>query len=393
MRIGFLFNHEAGHQVAHALPVALALARLRPDIAVEILHSQGPVATEIARIGGAALGGCRLRPLAVRSRLARAAHRLLGNAIPLERVALLRDNLDAFRALDLLVVPEKTSLLLRARFGLDRLPLIYTSHGAGDGPLGFDRATGDFDLLLLPGEKARDRLAAAGLLARAAHAIIGYPKFDLVGRAARPALFDNGRPTVLYNPHPSPGLSSWYRMGRAILDYFAGSERYNLIFAPHVMLFRKRLTIALDPPSIGWVGSVPRRLNGLPHIRIDTGSPASFDMTYTLGADIYLGDASSQVYEFLIRPRPCVFADPRGRDWRPDPNFGHWRAGPVIGDIAGLDAALHAATRRPDAFRAVQREMFAHTFDPSPTPAAERAARAVGDFADRRIDRQARVGR
>jgi hypothetical protein len=27
MRIGFLFNHDQVHQVAHSLPIALALAR------------------------------------------------------------------------------------------------------------------------------------------------------------------------------------------------------------------------------------------------------------------------------------------------------------------------------------------------------------------------------
>ena len=42
-------------------------------------------------------------------------------------------------------------------------------------------------------------------------------------------------------------------------------------------------------------------------IRVDLGSPASTDMRYTLPSDVYLGDASSQVYEFLIKPRHCIF--------------------------------------------------------------------------------------
>lgn len=29
-------------------------------------------------------------------------------------------------------------------------------------------------------------------------------------------------------------------------------------------------------------------------------------MTYTPAADIYLGDVSSQSYEFLLDPRPCL---------------------------------------------------------------------------------------
>ena len=39
-------------------------------------------------------------------------------------------------------------------------------------------------------------------------------------------------------------------------------------------------------------------------------------MAYTQRADIYLGDVSSQVYEFLLNPRPCVFLNPRRFDWR-----------------------------------------------------------------------------
>src|SRR3546814_11806747 len=95
-------------------------------------------------------------------------------------------------------------------------------------------------------------LAQAELLKDDGHAIVGYPKFDLPPRTGGPRLFPKERPTVLYNPHPSPALSSWYSMGPQILDWFAAQDRYNLIFAPHVMLFRKRLTASLSPFALGW---------------------------------------------------------------------------------------------------------------------------------------------
>src|SRR5690606_4003226 len=151
-----------------------------------------------------------------------------------------------------LVVPEKTSALLKTRFGL-RTALIHTRHGAGDRAIGFDKASSRFDLVLLSGPKIRDRLEQAGQLKPGGYAIVGYPKFDLPPARPSGPLFDKPRPTVLYDPHPSPSQSSWYRVGPAVLEWFADQDRFNLLFAPHVMLFAKRWTIGLDPLSIARV--------------------------------------------------------------------------------------------------------------------------------------------
>jgi hypothetical protein len=103
-------------------------------------------------------------------------------------------------------------------------------------------------------------------------------------------------------------------------------------------------------------------------------------MTYTRAADVYLGDVSSQVCEFLVRPRPCLFANPRHLAWRSDPSFAAWRLGPVFDDIAqlgdALDEAIVGQPRRVEA----QRAYVAETFDLSATPSAIRAAEAIRDF-------------
>ncbi|PZQ21212.1 MAG: hypothetical protein DI569_12770 [Sphingopyxis macrogoltabida] len=380
MNIGFLFNHHGGHQVAHALPVALELGRLNPAASIRILVSEGAegeVRRLTAPLNGSAPDIVRLRPA---SPIARAANRASGRALPVDIISSLHRNLDRFRDLDALVVPEKTSLLLKSLFGLKSLKLVHTRHGAGDRAIGFDKASGKFDLVLLSGEKIRDRLAQADLLKTDGHAIVGYPKFDLPPRAGRPRLFPKDRPTVLYNPHPSPALSSWYRMGPQILDWFAASDRYNLIFAPHVMLFRKRLTASLSPFALGWnFGPRPDHYEH-DHILIDTGSPACLDMSYTEAADIYLGDASSQVYEFIRRPRPCVFLNPRRLAWQGNPDFAHWRAGPVVEDMSGLAAAFADEPRLTGTLRTRQEQMFRYSFDLSDRPSSERAARAILDF-------------
>lgn len=379
MRIGFLFNHHGGHQVAHALPVAFELQRQNPETEVSILVSEGCEA-EVRRLAAAQAARntlpaiIRLRPP---SALASAANKATGRAIPADIVSVLHRNLDRFRKLDALVVPEKTSLLLKSLFGLKSLRLVHTRHGAGDRAIGFDRASGKFDLVLLSGEKIRDRLAQAELLKDDGHAIVGYPKFDLPPRPAGPRLFPKDRPTVVYNPHPSPALSSWYAMGPQILDWFAKDDRYNLIFAPHIMLFKKRLTASLSPFALGWnYGPRPDHYEH-DHMLIDTGSAASLDMTYTDAADIYIGDASSQVYEFIRRPRPCIFLNPRRIAWQGNPDFAHWRAGTVVETLDELAAALADVPRLSAAMHERQEDMFRYSFDLQDRPSSERAAEAI----------------
>lgn len=385
MHVGFLLSHEGAHQVAHALPVALALARQRMDVLVEIFFARGAVEREvhrlIARLGLSS--NCRLVMLDEPSMSARLATRAIGNAAPLNRISILKKNLERFRRLTALVVPEKTALMLKTRFGLSDLRMIHTRHGAGDRAVGFDKASGLFDYVLLSGAKIRDRLDEAGHLKRDSYAIVGYPKFDLLEAVDRRPLFDNGRPTVLYNPHAAPGLSSWFKIGARVLDYFARSQDYNLIFAPHIMLFAKRLSVSLSPLSMAWVRDVPAHYRSLPHMVIDTGSDASVDMRYTSAANIYLGDASSQVYEFLARPRPCIFLDTNKQHWQGNPDFAHWSAGPVVSDIAGLDRALQGAVADPHGYAEMQRQLFQYSFDLCPTSSATRAAHAILAYLER----------
>lgn len=131
--------------------------------------------------------------------------------------------------------------------------------------------------MLLPGQKNADRLTAIGCLKPGRYAVTGYPKFEVIrawGRGRR-RLFDNPNPVVVYNPHFNQHLGSWARMGRAVLDFFVANPHYNLIFAPHAVLFARR-----------WRhhASLPPGYKGVSNILIDIDSPALSDMTYTLAA-------------------------------------------------------------------------------------------------------------
>ena len=375
-RVGFLFNHDAAHQVAHSLPVALALARAHPQVEV-VLASTHPSLTAAVRRGGggAEAGGPPLVELPLRSPGARAAEAALGRWLPVRKLLVYGDHLPFFRGLDLLVVAEKTSLVLKTRHGLRDLPVVHTRHGAGDRAIGFDRASARFDHVLVSGRKIADRLTAEAGLDPSRISVVGYPKFDLPAGRAPPDLFPERRPTVLYNPHPSPRLSSWWRWGRAVLERFAASGRWNLVVAPHVMMSARPWVVTVAPPGIAAAERPLRGFRPPAHVHLDRGSPASMDMTWTEAADVYLGDVSSQVYEFLRRPRPCVFLNAHGVDWRGRADYAHWRAGPVVDHVDRLEAALdEAVARHADVHAPVQRELFAYSFDLTGRPSSERAA-------------------
>ncbi|UAK23004.1 hypothetical protein [Sphingomonas nostoxanthinifaciens] len=378
MKIGFFFNHDQVHQVAHSLPIALALMRIAPEVGVVIATTNDRLTAEVRRLAAKSGVAVPLVQLGLTRRASRVAARWLEAVVPVSKLAVYRDNLDFFRGLDMLVVAEKTSLLLKTRYGLDALRIVHTRHGAGDRAIGFDKASAGFDQILVSGPKIAERLIHEAGIPADKLATVGYPKFDLVGQTGAPALFaDPSKPVVLYNPHPSPHLSSWYRHGRQVLDFFLRDGRYNLIFAPHVMLFHRRFVLTIDWLRIDRPGIVEDRFRDAPNIHVDLGSNASTDMTYTMMADLYLGDVSSQIYEFLYRPRPALFLNSHGVDHADDPNYLHWRAGEVIANPDDLGAALDRALAQHESYCPVQRELFQRSFDLTDEPSADRAARAI----------------
>lgn len=377
--ICFLFNHDQPHQVAHSLPIALALARTG-TVGITLATTHPRLEAEIRRIAGNDLALMELVRLDITSPLSRAVVAGLDRLLPVRKLAIYRDNLDFFRKFDAIVVSEKSSLLLKTRYGLDT-KLIHTRHGAGDRAIGFNRESALFDLVLVAGPKIRDRLIRDADVAPDRIAIVGYSKFDIVADTPRPRLpvQGNGRPTVLYNPHPSPHLSSWYAMGEAVLEQFRQSDRYNLIFAPHVMLFQRKWAVTIDKLSVARVRPPNPHYRDAPNMLIDLGSPRSIDMTYTRAADIYIGDVSSQIYEFLIAQRPCLFLDAHGTDWRGNPDYTHWQAGPVSTSADDIIAQVDAAVASHPDYLSTQRTLLAATFDLADTPSSQRAARAIID--------------
>jgi hypothetical protein len=383
-KICFLFNHDQTHQIAHSLPIALQMAKNGvADVTLAVTSTL--VELEIRRLSGAALEGIKIAQLQTKSMVSQILVRALDNLVPARKLLVYRDNLDFFRQFDALVVSEKSSLILKTRYGLKDLKFIHTRHGAGDRAIGFNTESAQFDLILVSGEKIRDRLICDAGVPPEKIRITGYAKFDIIVPEQKPLFPASDRRTILYNPHPSPHLSSWFKFGEEVLEQFYQSGRYNLIFAPHVMLFTRPWTVTIDKLSIAAAKRPNARYNDAPHMLMDLGSPACTDMTYTNAADLYLGDVSSQVYEFLHRPRPCLFLDAHDTQWQGNPNYRHWTTGPVKTDAKDIIRAVDAAFASQASYNDAQRAALADSFSVTNVPASARAASAIIDYLDQAI--------
>ncbi|MDB5713398.1 MAG: hypothetical protein JWO15_795 [Sphingomonadales bacterium] len=374
MKIGFLFNHDAAHQVAHSVGIMRAYAVKNPQDSVVALASPALRDTVRALANDVSLDWIDFRP----GPIARTLAPLLDRIAPFSRKAALAANLETIASLDALVATERTCLWAKRKLGARAPAFIYIPHGAGDRGVTYHSELAQFDLLLVPGQKYVNEATAQHLV----HAgnriqIIGYPKFDTLLDHSPKRLFDNDNPVFVYNSHFDPYLSSWYDFGPALVDWFAVHPEFNLIVAPHVMLFRKNFHWSLEYRTGRFRPDIPASAKS-PNILIDVDTPRLFDMTYMRAADVYIGDASSQIYEFMTNPRPAFFLDPHGTP------LHHWRAGPVVKSLDALTALLPNYRSVGKEFAPAQRELFAETFDPSPIPASQRGAEAIAGFmADR----------
>lgn len=364
MRIAFLYIAEA-YQCYHGAAIAFELAR-RPGWTVVNYHNDPETPHHLERIRAAyGVPPVETRRLH-RSPLTVALQRL--KRLGMFKDLVMRDNAAELDGYDAIFAVEDTAAALR-RLGVRRPRLIYHPHGVGDRARGFVRDIAVFDHVLLAGPKTAERMLREGLIRPDAYTLTGSVKLETgfrVGEVAAP-LFSQAAPTVFYNAHKEPRLTSWHRFIEPMLAGFAADPSLNLIVAPHVKLFRRHP----ERHRTNW------RARSTPNVLIDPGSDRSVDMTYAVASDIYVGDVSSQVYEFLMRPRPCVFLNAHRIDWRDDPSFAHWHLGDVVDDPADLMAAIHAAPARHALYRARQEAMADASLGDRSPGAAARAAQAV----------------
>lgn len=383
MQVCFLYNHDAGHQVAHSIGIAAALAQHHPHIRTVIAYGSPDIQAEIVKhLSQEQIGLLQWLDLSLPA-WANAGLQPLNRLFPARRLMRLWAGAKRLRKFDMIVSTERTCLSLKRRWRDSGPAFAYVPHGSGDRNVAYHPALRDFDLMLLSGQKLVDQMEANNIAPASHCRIIGYCKFDGLKSRTPDKFFADDKPVFLYNPHFDPVLSSWYDHGPAILDWFAAHPEYNLIFAPHVMLFYKTLHISPEYKKGRRRPDLKPQWLECPNILIDTDSDRLFDMSYTLAADTYIGDMSSQVYEFLYRPRAVFFLDVHsgGRPGEGKPAYEMWQNGPVVSSADELFRCLPLWQGVAAQYRAEQQRLLAYTADVGdPRPAAERGAEAIAGY-------------
>ena len=80
----------------------------------------------------------------------------------------------------------------------------------------------------------------------------------------------------------------------------------------------------------------------LTHVsRNDFYSNNNVDGSYINAADVYIGDVSSMVTDFIFKEnKSCIFINSYDIDWRNDKSFNFWNCGKVIDEFEELDSAI-----------------------------------------------------
>jgi len=251
--------------------------------------------------------------------------------------------------------------------------LIYKFHGVGTRDYSFEQGLNQFDLLLVPGVYYFERLVNQLTLDQRSIQIVGHPKFewqDLMC-AKQPILFNNKNPIFYYNPHWNTELSSFVNWSKPILNFFYNNKDYNLIFAPHPLLkhFSKR-----EKRDFNYSNYQTE------NILVDLDGVFSVDGTYCDIADVYIGDVSGIVTEWISRkPRPCVFINAHGHDWIKDPSYESWNCGVVIENVSDLETLLKSSLEK-NKYVNIQETFSARMIYRGKQSASEKTANYIKEF-------------
>ena len=349
--VAFLFLGES-LLIPHLLPIVDALAELAPAQPIDLwVRDEATEAVLAARTHGNAMVRIRRAP---------------GFDRRLRKLPLLLRMVPRLWSAPVVVCAEQTSLWIPRLFPF-HWRFIKTAHGVGSMSARDDPRRRAAWQLLVPSELERETYLRRGISPERVLAT-GYVKASFTGGAFRPR-FPTPRPIVLYTPHWQRHRSSWWDWGRQIVAMLIRQRRFNVILAPHQRLVER------DPT----VRDVLAEAAAAPHVHADLDSFAMVDGSYTAAADIYLGDTSSQVVEFLARPRPCVFLNSQQLDWRATDDHGFWECGEVVDDLARVEGALDEAAHAHERYIQVQRAFAAKALGDTSSEAPRRAARIILD--------------
>ena len=372
-QIGFLLLENI-HHIYHIAPIAYELSRLN---ATEVtIFTSFPRSIDLLKKLNVIFPNHRCKIIILQQSLTRKLITLKRRTIPRTK-NIIRNNFDLLLSMDAIVSPDFYTDFLKEKLEshhyVKKPKFIFTFHGAGDGSYGFREELKSYDFLLLSGEKVKRRLQENNILTDKNWKIIGYPKFDITIHSNNNIdhLFKNNNPIILYNPHFKNILSSWPTWGLNILEELYHSDQYNLIFSPHIALFDKTK----------YHHEIPQKYFNANNIHIDINSEHCVDMTYTKIADIYMGDVSSQAYEFIYQARPCLFLNTHGIEWENNKDYQHWNLGKVIDRFDQLMPAIKNAQADFSNYKQIQENSFKDTFNiQSNVSSSKRGADAIIEY-------------
>ena len=361
-RVAVLFLGET-LLIPHLFPIVEHLAVLDPGLPIDLWVSTSVHEALLTR-WTESLGQVRVRRAPGFRRIASAKE---GNSptLPAKLPMLLR-LIPHLARTRVVLCAEQTSLWLPLLLPWLPTRFVKTSHGVGSLSARDDRRRRAAFHTLVPSEQERRTYLARGMAPERITAT-GYVKGGFRQRTPARALFRDERPILLYTPHWQAHRSSWPAWGQAVVTALADQRDWNVIIAPHQRLIERA-------PQ---VRAVLDRVAHLPHVHCDLDSFATVDGSYTAAADLYLGDTSSQLIEYLMRPRPAIFLNPSARDWQADPAYAMWRAGEVVADLAELPTAIAHAKERHPIFVATQRDIATAALGDASGAGAVRAAEEV----------------
>ena len=174
--------------------------------------------------------------------------------------------------------------------------------------------------------------------------------FGTVERPPRLSEFDLEIPEKLIAQHPSKTRdgcklmvlnkddgSFEHKAFKDIIQYFQNNNQYNLIFSPHPLIknYSSRNNIDIDFDKI--------KSN---NIIVDFYSNDTVDGSYLNVADVYIGDVSSMVTDFIIKKnKSCIFINSHNIDWQNNKSFEFWNCGKVINKLTEFDSTIDSALK------------------------------------------------
>ena len=279
---------------------------------------------------------------------------------------------------DFIITTSHSTPKMLKKFNITKPKIIYQYHGCGDRKYGFDPGFKQFDFMLLPGKYHQARLMEEKIISENHTKVIGWPKFDYSGMAGETKLFNNDNPTFLYTPHWKVELTSYNKFAEKILKYFSDNPQYNLIFAPHLLIKHWKTAYNYNI-NFGHFNS--------DNIRIDYGSDFSTNGAYLKFSDIYIGDVSSMVFEFIaMKLRPCIFLNAHNITWKNNADYRFWEYGQVVDDLEQFDNVVNKSIGDAS-FANLQKTRVQEYLDIQEKKSSLRGAEAILNFSKEKLEK------